>query len=397
MARFSRRRFLQTGITGAAGAVVLSNDLCLPGNLLQGKNIQFRTLGKTGIKVPVLSFGVMRADNPGLCRAAYEKGITLFDTANVYQNGNNERMLGEVLKNFPRKSFVVETKIVPAGVSNDGIPSAQTTAKDFLARFQESLDRLQMDHVDILFVHDIRHTAMLKHKPIVDAITGLKKKGKTNFIGFSTHSNMAEMISAASDMNTWDVILTSYNYRLPNIPEMDAALKKANDAGIGIIAMKTIPGGEYLDKEKTKTVNTTASIKWALSNPHVHTVISGMTAFDHLDKNIKILEDTSITEQERKDLLIAGNEPGLFCIGCNNCLRECSLKLPVPDLMRAYMYAYGYSDPSMAYSLLGNLGTGSSPCSGCQSCLVNCSNKFNVKEKITDISRLVNVPSDFIV
>jgi hypothetical protein len=61
------------------------------------------------------------------------------------------------------------------------------------------------------------------------------------------------------------------------------------------------------------------------------------------------------------------------------------------------MYAYGYSNPAMAYDLLGDLGTGSSPCSNCQSCRVQCTNKFNVKEKITDISRLVNVPADFIV
>ena len=47
------------------------------------------------MKIPVISFGVMRADNPNLCKAAYEKGIKLFDTANGYQNGNNEIMLGK--------------------------------------------------------------------------------------------------------------------------------------------------------------------------------------------------------------------------------------------------------------------------------------------------------------
>jgi hypothetical protein len=65
--------------------------------------------------------------------------------------------------------------------------------------------------------------------------------------------------------------------------------------------------------------------------------------------------------------------------------------------MRAYMYAYGYSNPSMAYTLLGELGTGSAPCSNCETCRVECNRNFNVKEKISDISRLVNVPADFIV
>jgi ferredoxin-like protein FixX len=61
------------------------------------------------------------------------------------------------------------------------------------------------------------------------------------------------------------------------------------------------------------------------------------------------------------------------------------------------MYAYGYSNPAMAYDLLGDLGTGSAPCSDCTACKVTCSNNFNVKEKIADISRLTKVPADFIV
>jgi uncharacterized protein len=397
MTRFSRRGFLKTGITGAAGLVALSPVLASGQTPPEDKNIIYRKLGKTGLKVPVVSFGVMRADNPNLCKAAYENGITMFDTANGYQNGNNEVMLGNLLKNYPRKSFILETKVKPAGVSRQGVPGPQTTAEDFLARFQTSLERLQMDYVDILYIHDVSNVELLDYKPLVDAIRGLKKKGKTKFIGFSTHSNMATVISAAADRKIWDVILTTYNYRLPNLPEMDAALKKANDAGIGIVAMKTLTGGAFLDKERTKPMNTTAAIKWVLSNPNIHTVIPGMTTFDQLDLNVKILSELTLNDQEKKDLLLASAEPGLFCTGCNNCVRSCPLNLPVPDLMRAYMYAYGYANPSMAYELLGDLGTGASPCSDCQVCQVDCSNRFNVKEKITDISRLVNVPSDFIV
>lgn len=397
MSKFNRRGFLKTGITGAAGIMAFSPALASREASLQEKKIVYRTLGKTGLKVPVVSFGVMRADNPNLCKAAYEKGITLFDTANGYQNGNNEVMLGNLLKNYPRKSFILATKVKPIGVSREGVPSAQTTAEDFLAKFQTSLDRLQMDYVDILYIHDIRNPELLEYKPIIDAINKLKKEGKTKFIGFSTHANMASVISAAAATKTWDVILTTYNFKLDNIAEMDAALKKANDAGIGIVAMKTISGGGFLDKEKTKPINSTAAIKWALSNTNVHTTIPGMTAFDQLDLNVKILEDITLNDQEKKDILIASAEQGLFCTGCSKCLSTCPLNLPVPDLMRAYMYAYGYSNPAMAYDLLGELGAGSSPCTDCQSCKVKCTNNFNVKEKIADISRLVDVPADFII
>jgi predicted aldo/keto reductase-like oxidoreductase len=236
---------------------------------------------------------------------------------------------------------------------------------------------------------------MLEYKPIINAVEKLKREKKAKFIGFSTHNNMAGVINAAADTEKWDVILTSYNFKLNNIDEMNGALRKANKAGIGIIAMKTVAGGGFLDKEKTKPINSSAAIKWALSNSDVHTAIPGMTTFDHLENNLKLMEDITITDQERRDLLIASNDTGMYCSGCNSCLSDCLMKLPVPDLMRAYMYAYGYSNLPMAYNLLGDLGTGSSPCVNCQTCNVNCRSRFSVKEKITDVSRLVNVPHDF--
>jgi predicted aldo/keto reductase-like oxidoreductase len=397
MSRLNRRRFLKTGITGAAGVVAFSPVLASEKSSIQGKKILYRTLGKTGIKVPVISFGVMRSDSPNLCKAAYDGGMIMFDTAHGYMNGNNETMLGEVLKGIPRDSFILETKVKAIGVERDGSPTNQTTAEDFLEKFNLSLSRLQMDHVDILFIHDVSNPKLLEHKPIVEAVQKLKKEGKTRFIGFSTHNNMPSVINAAAAANIWDVILTVYNFQLPNIKEMDDAISRANKSGIGIVAMKTLAGGGFLDKERTKPMNTTAAMKWVLSNPNVNTIIAGMTSFDHLDLNLKLLSDITMTEQEKSDLRAANSEPGLFCTGCSKCISSCPFNLPVPDLMRAYMYAYGYSDPSLAYTLLGELGTGSAPCSNCDNCRVECSRNFNVKEKIADISRLVNVPSDFIV
>ena len=405
MKNISRRGFLRTGITGAAGIVALSPSLAAAAtaNAIatskseQQKDIIYRTLGKTGMRVPVISFGVMRSDNPNLCKAAYEKGIKLFDTANVYQNGNNETMLGNLLKDYPRNSFYLATKVKPDGVDREGKPSAQTTAEDFLSKFNISLSRLKMDYVDILYIHDVRNPEILDYKPIINALKKLKKEGKIKFMGFSTHANEPVVIDAAASTDIWDVILTSYNFKQIYINELNSAIKKASQAGIGIVAMKTIAGGGFLDKEKTKRINSTAALKWVLSNPDVTTTIPGMTDFDQLDLNIKILADISITEQEKKDLLIASAEKGLYCTGCIKCLSACPLNLPVPDLMRAYMYAYGYSNPAMAHSLLGELGTNDNPCKDCSSCRVKCTKKFDIREKIADISRLVNVPTDFLI
>ncbi len=397
MKNINRRGFLRTGIAGAAGIVALRPSFVSGAASNQQKDIISRTLGKTGMQIPVISFGVMRADNPNLCKAAYEKGIKLFDTANGYQNGNNETMLGNLLKDYPRDSFYLATKIKPAGVDREGKPSDLTTAEDFLSKFNTSLSRLKMDYVDILYVHDIRNPELLDYKPIINTAKNLKKEGKTKAIGFSTHANEPVVIDAAANTDSWDVILTAYNFKQTYITELNNAIKKASKAGIGIIAMKTMAGGGFLDKEKTKPINSTAALKWALSNPDVTTTIPGMTDFDQLDLNIKILADISITDQEKKDLLIASAEKGLYCTGCATCLNVCPMNLPVPDLMRAYMYAYGYSNPAMAHSLLGELGTKDNPCKECSSCKVECTKHFDIREKIADISRLVNVPEDFLV
>jgi predicted aldo/keto reductase-like oxidoreductase len=396
MKNLNRRSFLRTGVAGAAG-IALSPALKGSVREILEDNKDYRVLGRTGLKVPVVSFGVMRSDNPGLCKAAYEKGIKLFDTANGYQNGNNETMLGNLFKEYPRDSFLIATKVKAAGVSREGTPTAETTAEDFLSKFNTSLSRLQMDHVDILYVHDISNPEMLSYKPVLNAVKKLKKDGKARFIGFSTHRNEALVIDAASDSGDWDVILTSYNFQQAYRNELDAAVHKAAQAGIGIVAMKTLAGGGFMDKEKTKPINTTAAIKWVLSNQDIHTTIPGMTTFDHLDLNIKILADVTMTEQDKKDLMIAGIQPGLFCSGCRKCSDSCPLNLPVQDFMRAYMYAYGYSDPGQAYSLVKELGFGRNPCEACiGKCPVNCSRSFDIKQKIADISRIIDVPAEFL-
>jgi ferredoxin len=121
-----------------------------------------------------------------------------------------------------------------------------------------------------------------------------------------------------------------------------------------------------------------------------------MTSFDQLELNVKLLTDLTLNETEKNDLLADMSHPGLYCSGCMSCTSSCPRHLPVPDMMRAYMYAYGYASPTMAKDLLSELNVKSDPCAGCGSCTVSCSRNFNVREKIADVSRLANIPSEFL-
>jgi len=391
-----RRTFFRSGLAGAAGITMFGGGALAAGRSIDEGEIIYRTLGKTGLSIPVVSFGVMRSDNPSLVRAAYEGGMKMFDTAHGYMNGRNEEMLGGYFSTIPRESFVLATKVKPAGVdSRTGLPSRDTTSESFLSMFNLSLSRLKMDYVDILYMHSAESVEMVRHKEIVKTMLDLKKQGKVRFIGISTHKNEPLVINTMIEDGIWDVVLTSYNYRQTYLAEMNSAIEKASATGMGVVAMKTMAGG-WLDRERTKPVNAQAALRWVISNPNVHTTIPGITAFDQLETDLKVMRDIVLTDQEKAELVTDAAFPGLYCNACSNCVPGCPNNLPIPELMRAYMYAYGYRNAAMASELLSETSVSADPCYSCNRCTANCVRGFDLKEKISDIARLANVPYDLI-
>jgi predicted aldo/keto reductase-like oxidoreductase len=387
---FNRRNFLFLGATATVGLTAQAFQ-SVPGKKpkeKKKKKIIYRTLGKTGIELPIVSMGVMRADNPNILKAAYELGIRHFDTASGYQDGRNEEMVGQYFKDIPRDKVIISTKIHP--------PKEGLSTEQFLEKFDQSLKRLQMSYVDILYLHVANDRAYTLDPRYTEALRRAKESRKTRFIGVSTHTNMAEVIHAAVDSKLYDVVLTSYNFRLKDDGEMQKALQRANDAGLGIVGMKSMAGG-FLDKEKKKPVNCKAALKWVLSNPLIHTAIPGITNFEMLKENWGIAQNHEMDEKEKGDLLLAMSDPGLYCHGCLSCSGQCPQNLPIPDLMRSYMYNYGYSYPAKAQLTVAKLNLSVNPCEGCPGCSVTCPNGFDVKERITDIARIKMVPSNFLV
>lgn len=397
----NRRGFLKSSVIGTAGFIVgqkAFSEVPLKNKKQESsdQNFIYRTLGNTGIKLPIISMGVMRADNPNLVKAALEKGIVHLDTAHGYQGGRNEEMIGKVVKEFPRDSYVIATKARPDGYDRKtGMFSEDVTEKDFLDKFDISLNRLGLEYVDILYLHNISKRESALNETMLNALKKAKKMGKARFIGITTHSNEHEVIEAATESGVYEVVLVAYNFSKDNIERVNKATEKAAKAGLGIIAMKTMAGG-FLDRERQKPVNATAAMKWALQNTHVHTIISGFTTFDQLDESLSVMNDLELNENEKKDIILAQSLPGLYCTGCENCLSQCKKNLPVPNIMRAYMYTYGYRELEKAHELLVSLNLPGKPCDNCNSCSVICTKGFKVAEKIKDVTRLLDVPADFI-
>lgn len=352
-----------------------------------------RTLGLTGLKVPVVSSGIIPQDLPALIRKLFESGIKHFDSAWDYQNGRNDRMLAEMLKEFGRNNFIISTKVLLPCDENTGQYSKEATTRAFMDQLEVTLTRLGVDCVDILYLHKPPTRAAALNEEMLKGLQQAKAQGKARFLGISNHGNQIEMIDAAIESKLYQVLLLGYNFRQDSL--IKPALARAHDAGLGIIAMKVF-AGEYQDKERNKPVNKTAALKWVLQDNLVQTAILTFRTYEDYINYLPVMYSLEMTDKEKQDLEAACLSPGLYCLGCHECRKQCPFNLPVPDLMRAYMYAYGYKSPSMGKKVIHDLRLKESPCKKCNTCRVNCTAGFDIREKVTDIMRLRDIPDEFL-
>ncbi len=394
-----RRSFLKMGLAGVAGlsaAQVLEGKDGGPDRPQEqaGRKMIHRTLGKTGLKLPVVSMGVMNADNPSLVAAALDAGIVMLDTAWGYQRGRNETMIGKVIQGRPRDSYVLATKVPGDRDRKTGFLLPETSPENFKTKFDTSLERLGLEYVDILYLHNLKRGQDAQSEPMIKALQDEKKRGRARFIGVTTHAGEPEVIRAAVEAGVYDVVLSAYNFRKDYLDDLRKAVAEAAQAGLGVVAMKT-QGGVFWDKEKTDPINMKAALKFALQDINLHTAIPGFTTFDQMELDLTVMEDLTLTEQEYADLRLDEKTGGLYCQACGQCLPQCPRQLPIPDVMRSYMYAYGYGNLEKAHSLITSLDLGDNPCGECSSCNVTCAKRFDVKGRVQDITRLRSLPADF--
>jgi len=396
----SRRHFIKSGIAGVAGAViapaVIHSDTKASQPQKNDRKFIYRTLGKTGIKVPVVSMGTYNAT--GVANACLDAGITHIDTSADYNKGNDERMFGEVFKQRPRDSFVIGTSIGMWQYRKvDQITTAisEKTLRDYI---EGSLERLALDTIDIYYLGGIQHKEIALNETYLKVLEEYKKAGKLLYLGVTTHSNEPEIIRAATDSGVYDVILTAYNFRKTNKDEIDEAVAYAVDKGMGIVAMKTQAGVYWDRKDKSSMINMKAALKWALQNENIHTAIPSFKNVDQMNEAISVMENLALSPEEKADLKLntGGLSAGLFCSQCQECVPQCPANLDIPTLMRSYMYAFGYNSPAKARETLDYAGLKNVPCLDCSACSVTCSSGFDVKGKVIDIARIKDIPTEFL-
>jgi len=349
-----------------------------------------RTLGRTGIELPVVSIGAMNSDSPALYHYAYDKGIRHFDTAEVYLRGQSEEVLGTFIEERGiRNEVCLSTKI---GSSIRNVERSQY--RSALQRtFEGCLRRLQTDYVDILYLHGRNSADAVNDEIAGEFFADLRDQGKIRFAGISTHQGQAEVLNEMAKGDLWAVAVVAFNVTMAQNQELLEAMRNAADKGVGIVGMKAL-GGARRGPDAAASVppfNHTAMLKWVLNHEEVTTIIPGITTFDQVDLDWSVASDLSYTEEERS-FLAESDLQGLiqFCQQCKECVSTCPKRVDIPTLMRTHMYAAQYSNFTHARMTLDGIPVrqGLLNCGSCAECTARCSNSIDVAARIDSLKTM---------
>ncbi|MBN1831721.1 MAG: aldo/keto reductase [Deltaproteobacteria bacterium] len=378
----SRRNFLKAAGAGlllpAAGCVSTKG----PTTELQEtpNRVVYRTLGKTGLKVSGVGYGIGFVPVTEVVARALDMGINYYDTSRDY--GDSEKIFSGVVKGRDRSKIIIATK------------SPSRRKADILNDLDTSLKALGTDYVDIWHLH-ARDTPASIPDEALEAMLECKKSGKARFVGFSCH-DPNRMVDFVLETKTFDVIQTTYSHPIGGFYR-DRAIKKLHDAGIGIIAMKVVVALTglnlaKLDNPPAKTgEGPLAGIKWVLNNPAIGTTVPHMKTIPELEMNFRAMSEPYTPSDEK--LLYVMNEQirPSYCRMCYECSGKCPQGLPVTDMLRFLAYHDYCGNYHQARASFAGLPKEirAVRCSDCSGCVIQCPNGVHVQDRLIRAQELL--------
>lgn len=354
----TRRDFMKTvGVAGIGSVIATGHALAqaesgpaADGATPATAKVPRRPFGKTGANVSILALGGIFdiTTNQLVLQRALDFGVTYWDTANAYTNGNSEIGIGMYFEKHPevRKQIFLVTK---AG--------GRHTPENLSAKLEESLRRMKTDHIDLYFIHGIRNDNALTDE-IKAWAEKAKASNKIRFFGFSTHGNMENSLLAAAKAGWIDGIMLKYDYRLMQTDKMRSAVDACEKAGVGLTAMKTQGGGPIRTETeadlklgghfvKRGFTEHQAKLKAVWEDQRIASICSQMPSITVLSANVAASMDrTRLTAADHRALREYSEKTCTRC--CDGCTDLCENALanavPVGDVMRALMYHRSYGD-----------------------------------------------------
>lgn len=307
-------------------------------------------------KVSLLGFGAMRfptiegnmieeVSSEKMLDYAYEHGVNYFDTAYNYHRGASEGFLGGVLKKYPRESFYLADKMPTWEIKS------LERAKEI---FQTQLERCGVEYFDYYLLHSVSKEEdfqrAYKEMGVLEYLKSEKAAGRIRNLGFSFHGNN-ELFDKLLDEYDWDFVQIQLNYYDWDQDDAKYLYNRLAERGIPCTVMEPIRGGMLAklnpDAEAVlKGVHPDKSVaSWALryvaSLPGVLTVLSGMTAMEHVVDNVETLSTSfkPLDDDERaalaKALDIFLKTKPIRCTSCRYCM-PCKQGVDIPRVFKAY-------------------------------------------------------------
>jgi len=267
---------------------------------MSASQVPKRELGKTGMQVSALGVGGYhlgstrdQKEATELVARALDAGINFFDNAWEYHKGESELRLGVALRG-KRDQAIVMSKVCTHG--RDKAVG--------LRMLEESLRRLQTDHLDVWQVHEVVYEddpeLIFRPNGVAEALIEAKKQGKVRAIGFTGHKDPSihlRMLEHDFPFDTVQMPLNCFDATFRSFEQN--VLPEARRRGIAVLGMKSLGGGEMVKKGG---VTPDEGLRYAMSLP-VATTISGMDSIDVLEQNLKIVAGFQPYTAEEMDAL----------------------------------------------------------------------------------------------
>ena len=331
--------------------------------------MEYRILGRTGLKVSRMGFGgipIQRIDAKGtraLMLRLRDEGINYIDTARGYTV--SESYLGEALEGI-RGDFILATK------------SMNRTKEGMAKDIDISLGNLRTDYIDLYQVHNpsvAQLEQVVAPGGALEALQEAKAAGKIGHIGLTAHS--LEVFTMGLEMPWVETIMFPYN--IVESQGIDLIAKCA-EKGIGFIDMKPLAGGAIEDA--------TLALRYVCANDNVTITIPGMAELAELDQNLAAVNDTTpLTDADFARMDAIRKELGThFCRRCNYCA-PCTVGISIPScfLFQGYLQRYGLAD--WAKGRYAAMSVKASACIGCGACEGRCPYSLPIRDMLKKVAQ----------
>ncbi|MBR2340964.1 MAG: aldo/keto reductase [Clostridia bacterium] len=363
------------------------------------QNVKLSALGMGTMRLPLIN-GTNDIDKNAvreMIAYAMEKGVNYYDTAWGYHSGNSEKVMGEVLGEYPRESFYLATKFPGYDLKNmDKVEEI----------FETQLKKCGVEYFDFYMFHNVCEAnvdAYLDEKyGIYEYLIKQKKNGRIRHLGFSTHGNLDTMKrfldAYGKDMEFCQIQLNWLDWKMQNAKAKVELLKEWN---IPVWVMEPVRGGKLatIEPEFANTLKClrpeTSVVEWAFrflqSIPTVTVTLSGMSNMEQLKQNIATYETCSpLTEREMNVLLDVAKamtaKNTLPCTACRYCTDHCPMGLDIPALIELYNEHSYFGGGFLAPMVIASLPDDKKPsaCLGCRACEAVCPQTIKISEMMTD-------------